>query len=55
MALQMFEEEDVKTVAGFINGWWPGLEDGMSWPDNDNDPVLLAAQRLLNRIVEIHG
>jgi hypothetical protein len=38
--------EDVETVVDWIVGWWPGLEGGMSWPDNDDHPVHVAAQRI---------
>jgi len=31
-------EQDIQTVAGFILGWWPGLEDGLSWPEAAEDP-----------------
>ena len=41
---------DLKLVAEFVAGWWPGLEDGITW-GNDEDyaakhPVYLAAKRL---------
>jgi hypothetical protein len=39
---------DIQTVAGFIAGWWPGLEDGISWgTDTTQHAVFLAAKRLL--------
>lgn len=38
---------DAKIVAGFVAGWWPGLEDGISWPASDDDEVVAAARRLL--------
>lgn len=48
MALTERTAADIKTVAGFITGWWPGLEDGISWGSNDNElnPVYQAALRL---------
>jgi hypothetical protein len=45
-------ENDIRRVADFIVGWWPGLEDGLCWGDDDaldNHPVRLAARRLLGR------
>ena len=45
--------EDARTVAEFIVGWWPGLEEGLSWPDDakkpDDNPVYAAAKRLLKK------
>lgn len=40
--------EDTLRVSAFIIGWWPGLEDGIGWGDNDNElnPVYQAARRL---------
>lgn len=42
-------QRDAETVAGFLAGWWPGLEDGLSWPrpSPDDHPALLAADRIL--------
>ena len=39
--------EDAHIVAAFVDGWWPGLEDGISWGDDtDLHPAYLAAQRI---------
>jgi hypothetical protein len=41
---------DAQIVARFILDWWPGLEDGLSWPDDADNPgghpVYLAALRI---------
>lgn len=37
--------EDADAMADFLVGWWPGLEDGVTWPDNDDHPAILAARR----------
>ena len=40
--------DDVLTVAGFIVGWWPGLEDGLHWPQTvEDEEIFIAAQRLI--------
>lgn len=45
------EVKDLRTVVGFIVGYWPGLEDAIHWGSNENDdPRLHAAQRLANRL-----
>jgi hypothetical protein len=38
---------DEQIVAGFIVGYWPGLEDGINWSKPNNSPVLAAARRIL--------
>lgn len=39
--------EDVQTLAKWVVGYWPGLEDGITWPDTDNHPAIAAARRIL--------
>lgn len=40
-------EADIQTVADFVVGWWPGLEDAISWgSDTSRDARFLAARRL---------
>ena len=45
---------DMLAVARFIVGFWPGLEEGLDWPDDADEPmghsVFVAAQQLLDRI-----
>lgn len=47
-------DEDALTVAGFVVGWWPGLEGGLKWPEDADNPddneVYAAAKRLLERL-----
>lgn len=38
--------DDVRKLVRFIVGYWPGLEDGIDWPDTDQHPTYLAALRL---------
>lgn len=37
---------DAVMVAAFVAGWWPGLEDGITWGDSENAPEYLAAKRV---------
>ena len=43
---------DAEIVARFIVGWWPGLEDGLSWPNDaehpEGNPIYAAAKRILS-------
>lgn len=42
---------DAAVLALFVSGWWPGLEDALSWPDccdrPEEDHRFQAAQRIL--------
>ena len=41
-------KEDAILLAKFITGWWPGLEDGISWGDNlEKHEYVEAARRIL--------
>lgn len=47
--------EDARTVADFIVGWWPGLEDGINWGvpgerSGKTSEVYQAAKRLRDRL-----
>ena len=42
---------NAEVMARFIVGWWPGLEGGLTWPDDADHPednsVYTAATRIL--------
>lgn len=46
------DADDIMLVVDFILGWWPGLEGGLRWPadadEPDSNPIFAAATRLAN-------
>ncbi len=45
------ERDDARIVAKFIIGWWPGLEDALSWPVDEpyeDDRRYAAAKRIVD-------
>ena len=50
-------ETDIATVTAFILGWWPGLEGGLKWPDDADEPeknsVYAAATRLSQEVLPL--
>ena len=42
-------EDDIRTVVGFVLGWWPGYEDAVEWDDDidkEDHGFYMAAERL---------
>ena len=40
---------DIRTVVGFVLGWWPGYEDAIKWGDEideEDHPFYMAAKRI---------
>ena len=52
----MSSNADAQIIARFIVGWWPGLEMGLGWPDDADNPddnaVYAAAKRVLAKAGE---
>lgn len=46
---------DALTVARFLLGWWPGLEDGLDWPSHADKPETHPAYAAAARIQKGYG
>lgn len=48
------DKEHIRTVVGFVYGWWPGLEDGINgWGDEgalSREPPIVAARALMEKL-----